>query len=381
MNKSYDHIIAGSGLAGLSLAYRLAKDSRYHKRRLLVIDKMHKTKNDRTWSFWNREAGLFDHLATHEWSSISYAADSFSKDFTIAPYSYKMIRGIDFYQYTLKALRACTHIEIDLVTEEILEVEDQKDKVVVSTKHHNYDAPYLLKSYPDRFPTTASNFVWQHFKGWVIETETPSFDPNKAMFMDFRVDQADETRFFYVLPTSRTRALVELAIFSKKIPERSFYDPYLRAYIKDKLQLQQYGILEEEVGAIPMTTFDFQSSRTKRVVPIGTNGGSVKASSGYAFTRIQKNIDMVHEALIEDRLDRYLYKKNRYSFYDSIMMNAILTGKVSGADLFSRLFSRLSPQTIFKFLDEEGSFFNDLKVFTAPPTLPFIRAFFEELGR
>ena len=128
-----------------------------------------------------------------------------------------------------------------------------------------------------------------------------------------------------------------------------------------------------------MTSHDFQTSRTKRIIPIGTNGGSVKASSGYAFTRIQKHIEKVYDSIIQHKLDTYKFDKNRYSFYDNIMLNAITSGKVSGAKVFEKLFSKLKAKTIFDFLDETGGFMNDLKIFTAPPTLPFLKAFFEEL--
>ena len=53
----------------------------------------------------------------------------------------------------------------------------------------------------------------QHFKGWVIETNEPSFDPNKATMMDFRVSQQHGTTFAYVLPFSATSALVEYTLF------------------------------------------------------------------------------------------------------------------------------------------------------------------------
>ena len=67
--------------------------------------------------------------------------------------------------------------------------------------------------------------------------------------------------------------------------------------------------------------------------------------------------------------------------YDKIMLNAILSGKTSGKVVFDSLFKTLKPQTIFKFLDEEGSIFTYLKVFTAPPKWPFIKAFMEEVRK
>jgi len=275
----------------------------------------------------------------------------------ITPYQYQMIRGIDFYKHTLGHLSQ--HENVTIRNEEIISIDEQADAVMVNTNAETYVADYLFKSYPEKLDKENNHFVWQHFKGWMIETETSKFDPAEAIFMDFRVEQEEDTRFFYVLPISDTKALIEFTVFSDTVSEPTFYDPFLRSYIAENLGIDNYKVEDEELGAIPMTTQEFNSTRTKRIIPIGTNGGSVKASSGYAFTRIQRNTSHLMTYILEDKIENYAPIKNRYGFYDRI--------------------KKLSPQTIFKFLDEEGSFLNDLKIFTAPPTLPFLKAFFEEI--
>jgi lycopene beta-cyclase len=197
--------------------------------------------------------------------------------------------------------------------------------------------------------------------------------------MDFRIEQNGETRFFYVLPKDEHTALVEIAIFSSNIPEPSFYDPYLIDYIDEYVRCKKYEIIEEELNAIPMTDFNFSSKQSSRIINIGTNGGSVKGSSGYAYKYIQKETDRIVNHIIHNKIQKYKPLKNRYKFYDSIFLNAILTGKTSGETVFGKLFKKLDPQLIFRFLDEEASFFDDLRVFTAPPTLPFTKAFVEEV--
>ncbi|MEG1237808.1 MAG: lycopene cyclase, partial [Flavobacterium sp.] len=44
--------------------------------------------------------------------------------------------------------------------------------------------------------------------------------------------------------------------------------------------------------------------------------------------------------------------------------------------IFSSLFRKGNPQLIFKFLDEETSFLEDVKVILKCPKLPFIKALF-----
>ncbi len=377
MSKKYDYIIAGAGLAGLSLAYKIRKSPILDNKSILLIDKDLKNKNDRTWCYWSKSENSFDHLIYKSWKQIFFANKDFNQSFDIHPYSYNMIRGIDFYKHVISFLKNSPNTEF--ITDQIINLNEGGTISEIQCTHANYSAEYIFKSYYDKPDFSKSHFVWQHFKGWIIECDEDVFDENQAIFMDFRLDQADETRFFYVLPHSRRKALVEIAIFSKDIPDPSFYDPYLKSYIKNTLQIENYQIEEEEVGAIPMTDYNFKSSVNKKVISIGTNAGRVKGSSGYAYYRIQKDTDKLLNAILSNRLDSYKIKKNRYHFYDSIFLNAILTGKTNGSEVFGNLFKQLPPETIFKFLDEEGTFLNDLKVFTAPPTIPFTKAFFEEI--
>ena len=62
MSKKYEYIIAGAGLAGLSLAYKIRKDQSLNGKSILLVDKDHKNKNDRTWCFWSRTKGDFDDI-------------------------------------------------------------------------------------------------------------------------------------------------------------------------------------------------------------------------------------------------------------------------------------------------------------------------------
>lgn len=53
--QKYDYIIAGGGLAGLSLAYYM-NQTVLREKSILIIDQDTKTKNDRTWCFWEKRS-------------------------------------------------------------------------------------------------------------------------------------------------------------------------------------------------------------------------------------------------------------------------------------------------------------------------------------
>ena len=378
MQKKYDYIIAGAGLAGLSLAYKIKSSPTLSHKSILLVDKDTKQNNDRTWCFWSNEDETFESIVYKKWSNITYASPSIEKKFKIEPYAYKMIRGLDFYNHTIEFLKKQSGV--DFLFENIKDLTSNTSGVSLETSNHKFEASHAFKSYYDEgLDFSKDIFVWQHFKGIIIKTPEDTFDADNAHFMDFRVPQEDETRFFYVLPINKREALVEIAIFSSTIPNSKFYDPFIHSYLNDILGITEYEILEEELGAIPMTTHNFQKTNLPNITRIGTNGGSVKASSGYAFKRIQEDTDLLITLIEKENLKSYNPRNNRFLFYDKIMLDAILSGSTTGEVVFTKLFKNLKPQTIFKFLDEKGTFFNDIKIFTAPPTLPFLKSFFKVL--
>ncbi len=52
LRNSPDYIIAGGGMAGLSLAYYLNESRSLRDKKVLIIDRDAKTANDHTWCFW-----------------------------------------------------------------------------------------------------------------------------------------------------------------------------------------------------------------------------------------------------------------------------------------------------------------------------------------
>jgi len=109
-NDSYDYIIAGAGGAGLSLLHYLMGSSILSTKSILVIDKSFQKTNDRTWCFWEKEKGAFEALVNNRWDTISIHADSFNKVLSTAPFTYKMIQGIDFYNAILSKAKSKSNI-------------------------------------------------------------------------------------------------------------------------------------------------------------------------------------------------------------------------------------------------------------------------------
>jgi lycopene beta-cyclase len=223
-------------------------------------------------------------------------------------------------------------------------------------------------------PGGKEHCLLQHFKGWVIDTAAPVFDSKVATLMDFRMGQEKGTTFVYVMPFSANRGLVEYTLFSQEVLRQEDYDKALRDYIRQFLETDAYTIAEEETGRIPMTSYRFPPYQGN-IIHIGTAGGQTRASSGYTFQFIQKRMEAITNALLltERPFTNRGLPSKKSRFYDSVLLRILTNGTPSGSAIFSRLF-RKSPQTIFRFLDDESSLKNDLTVIGSLPTLPFLSA-------
>lgn len=375
---NFDYVILGGGAAGLSLAYRMAKDVHFASKKIAIIEKSEKNKNDRTWCFWERGEGPFESIVENRWNTLHFYSKSLVKTLDINPYQYKMISGLGFYNHTLSIIKASSNIKF--IQAEVQSIDESENEVKVETTKGTFYTPLIFKSYPSIIDIDKEKhmYVDQHFKGFVISTEEDRFNPDEATFMDFRIPQEGDARFFYVLPQSAKKALVEVAIFSNELLSSEAYNTIVSDYIRDYLKIENYRIDEEEFGVIPMTTYPFTNHNTQRITHIGTGGGVVKPSSGYAFKRIQEHSDQIINCLKNEISLSKSYKglHGKYVLFDKVMLHAMLHNGVSGEEIFTKLFQKKKASAIFKFLDQKTSFFEELGIFTAPPMWPFTKSFF-----
>lgn len=374
--KQFDYIIAGAGAAGLTLAYALMvrKDT---KKTVLLLDRDKKDQNDRTWCFWEKEENLFEELVYKSWTRAKFSGPGFKKSFDISPYRYKMIRGVDFYDFMKDQLSRDSRVT--WLTEEVKGISPEG---IVKTVSGTYQASLVFDS---RFEYQSlikekSNTLLQHFKGYVIETQDHCFDMEELTYMDFNVDQEGDCRFGYVLPFNTNKALVEYTIFNKQLLDKNSYKTRLEKYIKS-IGIKHYEILEEEYGIIPMTDFPFRMRESEKIINIGINGGFAKASTGYTFLRGQKILKKMAENLIygKDPLKNLPYQKGRFRKYDATLLSVLGSNKYTGDQLFTPMFKKNGATAFFKFLDEETSLNEDLKIMSSTPLLDFGAAFIKSL--
>jgi lycopene beta-cyclase len=378
--KHYDFIIAGAGAAGLSLLMRLMAAGIHQHTSILLIDKAPKQHNDRTWCFWEAGTGLFEPLVHNRWNQIEFMAPGFSKTYAINPYQYKMIHGIDFYNYCFEAIKKETAITV--IYDAVTAINTLHNGATVTTANDVFTANYVFSSIVFNSPslkTPNEHYLLQHFKGWTIETTVPCFDRSKASFMDFRVSQQHGTTFVYTMPFANNKALIEYTLFTKQLLPPEAYDAALHSYIQAYFT-KDYTIKEQEFGIIPMTNYKFKPYNGN-VIYIGTIGGQTKGSSGYTFQFIQKRTAAIAAAITQTGkpfTNKALTAK-RFQFYDSVLLHLLAHNKLEGVTIFTKLFQKNDATAIFKFLDNETSFAEDVVLISSLPFLPFSKAAIKQL--
>ena len=378
----YDYIIAGAGGAGLSLVFHLLQ-TRLRDRSILIIDKDNKERNDRTWCFWEQEAGPFEEIVYRRWSRMHFHGEAYSELLDLRPYQYKMIRSRDFYQHVKS--RIAEHPDVNWQSAEVASLRETGAGAEVITTDGTVTANWVFSSLRDPLEREHLNgyqYLLQHFKGWVIRTPAGFFRPEEATLMDFRVEQHDECRFFYVLPTDERTALVEFTLFSPTLLPTSAYDAELKQYLHQFLSLDTYSVVREEFGVIPMTDQPFPSQQSEHIINLGTAGGMTKPSTGYTFRRIQQDSEQLVGSLLrtgEPARHPSVWNR-RFQLYDSTLLHVMNRNEYAAKQIFTDIFRCNPANRVLRFLDEDTNFGQELQVANAVDKGAFVRGMWRAIS-
>ena len=358
----YDFILAGGGAAGLSLALHLV-DSPLTDRSILVLDQDPKEQDDRTWGFWTNRSGPWDEIVCRSWNRMQIAGEATDgKDYSnwidLQNYRYRAIRGLDFYRFARRKLSA--HSNVEFRQGVVTGVEDGEKGALVHVDGQTMSGGWVFDSIFRRGDGQATTEGFHNlkllFKGWEIETANAVFDPQTIKLLDFRTPQNHDVRFFYVLPYTPSRALVEYTLFTQTPPKRSEYEAALRSYIVDTLGISDFDIAREESGGLPVTDRPFPRRTGERIMTIGAKGGRLKPTTGYAFTRIQKDSERIVRSLVKRGHPFDVPGDSQvFGALDAILLEIMQNQGDQIKPVFTALFRNNPIERILRFLDEEAS--------------------------
>ncbi|WP_435819311.1 lycopene cyclase family protein [Micromonospora tulbaghiae] len=367
-------LVGGGGAASLVLAALDRHD--VTGLRVAVVDPVHKRGQDRTWAFWGLPGDDLDPLLSASWSEVDVVTPAGRRVLPLDPLRYAMLRSAPVYDRAAEAERRLDAIRVSAPAGEL---HDDGERVVVRDPDGRdlVRAGWVLDSRPRR-PKRPGRTSWlQHFRGWWLAADRPTFDPQRAVLMDFRTPQPERgVSFGYVLPVDDRFALVEYTEFGPELLDDAGYDAALRAYADLLgLDLTALRVREVEDGVIPMTDGPFESRPSPRVVRLGTAGGATRPSTGFTFSAMLRQADQVARALAEGRppVPAPAYP-GRHLWMDAVALRALDRGHVGGVEFFERLFDRNPPERVLRFLDGVTSPAEDLAVMRSSPLLPMTGA-------
>ena len=367
-----DVIIAGAGLSGLSLAVALLDAGLPDNARIVLVDPRETLSGaDRTWCFFDLVPHAFESAITHRWSRWR-VRNGAVEVLRFAPgIAYCRIPGERFYELALERL-AVAGQRVELVLGVTVEnLEDRGAHVDVHTSAGVLRARLAMDSRPPSLMRAADDgkdvHLLQHFRGRVVRSTQPVFEVDTATLMDFDVSQAYGIHFIYVLPFDAHTALVESTFFTERPLPDAVYEAAIETWLARRRPGVVFQTISHESGVIPMTTEPFDAWPSPRIVRIGTAGGHVKPSSGYAFLAVQRFVrefaPRVVSALRAGGCAEPPAARNpRTVALDTIFLSYLRSRPERAPDTFYRLFERVPPAVLARFLSDTGTLGDDLTV-------------------
>ena len=377
-NSCFKYIIVGAGTSGLHLIKSISEDKFFREKKILLIDKSLENNEEKCYSFWEKGKGKWDKIITKSWSNGYFISKDHLINLDLKDYKYKMIKSIDFHKYVKKCISS--HNNIEFIKDDVINIRKENNQVIVVGNKTNYICDHVFDSrIPNDISLNNHISIKQHFKGWIIKTDVPKFDSKTFTIMDYRIRDIDKTAFTYILPISNKKALVEYTYFTKELVDSKEYDLKLKKYIKNILKINNYSIINEEYGVIPMTNYPFFNHTKDRITKIGTAGGWVKPSTGYSFKNSERNSKKIVGQLKKGVTLIKIKSKLKYYHMDKIFLDVLEKNNWFGEKLFSLLFRNNTTNKIFEFLDEKSNFFSELKIIKSLFSIHFIKSFIRHL--
>ena len=375
---TYDLAFAGAGLAAISLAVRLTDLP--SPPRIILVDPRSEFPHDRTWCHWQLHQTPFDSAITHRWHNwlvrtSSVGAGAPRRDVRTP---YVRIPSDQLHKIALEKLSASPHVTL-LHGVSVDTIEHHSARTTL----HLSDGQQITAAWTfDSRPPEKTDSPWrQIFRGLELHSPEANIDTQTVTLMDFQSAGPEGIGVYYVLPLDPHTALIEDTWLAPSGKSPTFNEEEIISYARKNLSATPWRVIHREEGNLPMGFLPSSPSPVKiknRIIPWGTAAGAVRASSGYAFSRIQRTSEaMARYWSQHHRPDpASSHQSKLLAWMDRVFLRAMTRHPERVPQYFTRLFDRVPPEVLLRFLESEPRLTDILQVMRALPSAPFLAAAF-----
>jgi lycopene beta-cyclase len=181
-----------------------------------------------------------------------------------------------------------------------------------------------------------------------------------------------------VLPDGPYRALVEVTEFVPRHVQPTA--PTVRAatlagYVSGVLAPGRFEVRRTESAVLPLRATPPPPRGSGHVLTIGARAGLIKASTGYAYQRIQRDSAAIARSLARHGHPFDLPRPGRhYRLLDSILLDVLDRDAGQLECAFARLLLTNPADRVLRFLDEDSTMGEELRLIATMPKKPYVRA-------
>lgn len=352
----FDLAFVGVGVAALALI-RALLTSTLPPCRVVLIDRRASPPGRTIGAWFEQVPGWLAPLIEHEWAGLRVAGEGSEREFA-APLRYVALRSEALAAH-VEGLLATRGWAITRIQAEVEQVDARADHARILVRGHE---PLRARFVFDSRVAWTHPPSWQSFVAARVALDHDHFEPDRALFMDLRRPSASSLAFGHVLAFGPREALVYRVHVGPTRCDTIDLDAYLRS-----LAIVDARVLAREQGHIPLDARPAPRRLGVRL-RIGVAGGRVKASTGYAFTRMLADAEAIVASLVEHghpfRLPR---DRARFRMLDGVLLEVVRRRPALAQQMFEAMLRPGHDARLVRLLDERSSWRELIGLMVAMP--------------
>jgi len=371
----YDLIIIGAGCAGLSMAREIARqcDSK-NNQRVMLLEPRESYSNDRTWCFWQRQPEIDRALVSKSWNAWQFdTKDDVVVQRSATDWAYHCVPAETFYKQAQQDIDRTSSMTL-LLGQVVVSVNSSPRSIEVETGAGCISAAQVIDTRPPSSERSNAASLKQVFYGLELRLNEPQQHTDIAKLMSHMSSDADGFKFHYLLPLAPERVLLEVTRFSKSALTPASLAGEAHKALQTYFPSGVAEIMRHEQGLIPMGLPPTSTTGDTRWVRAGTSAGAVRASSGYAFQRIQRWARTEASSFLKQQpLTGQYPVTGVLGWMDRVFLETLSRQPALAPDLFMALAKGVRADRLTRFLTEQPRALDLAAVISALPAMPVLK--------